>query len=191
MSIKCGKGHQHQSVAEVRECYGIPAEGFPNYRPNKYPGACRLCGGLVAPGEGRVEKIDNKWETSHHDGKCPAKPEKVPANTTGLARYAEIPQGHYATKSTGKNDLDFWRVDAPKEGQWAGRIFVKRVIGGKPDANVSRNAKFAALDAILAEGPEATAQRYGQELGRCSRCNRHLTDEISREFGMGPECRSK
>ena len=38
--------------------------------------------------------------------------------------------------------------------------------------------------------PEATAL-YGQEIGRCGRCNRHLTDEESRRVGLGPECRRR
>jgi len=30
--------------------------------------------------------------------------------------------------------------------------------------------------------------RYGQEIGSCGRCNRRLTDDLSRERGIGPEC---
>jgi hypothetical protein len=195
MGIKCGKGHIHESVADVRECYGVEAVGFaqarPAYRPNKYPGECQKCGGLLKAEEGRVDKTDAGWQTSHLDGKCPAKPEKVTVDTT-TDRYSKIPSGHYATKSlTGNNDFDFWRVDRPLEGKYKGYIFVKRIVGGKPDQNVQRNTKFAALSAILEEGIEPTALRYGQELGRCSRCNRTLTDEVSRQYGKGPECRSK
>jgi hypothetical protein len=195
MPVKCGKGHQHESVAEVRACYGVPTDlTTREFRPNKYPGNCRLCGGKVEPEAGRVDKIDEKWQTAHLEGKCPKRisptpaPRKIPPND----RYDAIPVGHYATKSrSGRNDLDFWRVDRPEQGTYAGRTFVKRIVGGKPDLNVSRDQKFAALEAILTEGIKETAQRYGQELGRCSRCNRHLTDAVSREFGKGPECRSK
>lgn len=192
MTVKCGKGHVHESVAEVRECYGVPEGGFPNqdYRTNKYRGNCRLCGNMVESETGRVDKVDDKWQVAHLEGKCGPKTSKVKINNTD--RYAEIPKGHYATKSlTGNNDLDFWRLDRPKDGQYAGRAFIKRVVGGKPEASVSRVTKFAVLEAIITEGIEATALRYARELGRCSRCNRTLTDQVSREFGKGPECRSK
>jgi hypothetical protein len=106
-------------------------------------------------------------------------------------RYDAIPEGYYATPSlTGHNDLDFWRVDKPAEGKWAGYIFVKRVIGGRPSVNVKGSTKFQALDAILAAGPEQAMALYGQTLGYCGRCGRHLTDEESRAYGIGPVCRA-
>lgn len=214
MSVKCGKGHYHDSVAEVRKCYGVSGTTTQvlDYKSNQYPGNCRLCGAKVEAEQGRVDKIDGKWLTSHLDGKCPQKPplrkvgryrhsgdpawESADGDPQGYGdpadRYAAIPVGHYATGSlTGHNDLDFWRVDRPEQGKYAGRTFVKRIVGGKPDLNVSRETKFAALEAILEIGTELSAALYGQKLGRCSRCNRHLTDELSRKFGMGPECRSK
>lgn len=104
----------------------------------------------------------------------------------------ETPAGHYATESrTGNNDLDFWVVDRPTEGRWAGYTFVSRVIGGHEDQRVRGSEARQALEAIIAAGPEQAARRYGQEIGRCGRCNRHLTDETSRTFGLGPECRTK
>jgi hypothetical protein len=193
--MKCGKGHEHASVAEIRACYGVSESNVQtlNYKKNMYPGNCQLCGGKVDAEQGRVDKIDGKWQTSHLDGKCPAKPKlEAPRTIANTDRYDGIPTGHYATVSlTGKNDLDFWRVDRPEQGAYAGRTFVKRIVGGKPDLNVSRDTKFKALEAILEFGPEKSAQLYGMELGRCSRCNRHLTDETSRLYGMGPECRGK
>jgi len=195
MTVRCGKGHDHESVADVRACYGVSESNVQtlNYKKNQYPGNCRLCGGKVEVEQGRVDKIDDRWQTSHLAGKCPEKPKlEAPRTLTNTSRYDVIPVGHYATDSlTGRNDLDFWRVDRPEQGQYKGRTFVKRIVGGKPDMNVSRDTKFAALEAILELGPEGSALLYGRELGRCSRCNRHLTDETSRMFGMGPECRSK
>jgi hypothetical protein len=195
MTVRCGKGHDHESVADVRECYGITGfpQTFADYKENMYPGNCRKCGAKVEANQGRVDKIDGKWLTSHLDGKCPEKPPLQKAQSlTNTDRYDGIPKGHYATASlTGNNDFDFWRIDRPEQGQYAGRTFVKRVVGGKPDMNVSRDTKFAALEAILEIGTEVSATLYGRELGRCYRCNRHLTDQTSRRLGIGPECRSK
>jgi hypothetical protein len=105
---------------------------------------------------------------------------------------ASVPAGHYATASrTGNNDLDFWTVDCPTEGKWAGYTFVSRVIGGHEDQRVRGAEAAKALAAIEAAGPEEAAKAYGRAIGRCGRCNRHLTDETSRALGLGPECASK
>jgi len=109
---------------------------------------------------------------------------------TGKLNFPDVPEGHYAVASeTGNNDLDFFRVDRPTEGKWAGRTFVKRVVGGKPDFGVRGEAAVKVCERIVAAGVREAALLYGQEIGRCCRCNRHLTDEDSRAFGMGPDCR--
>lgn len=103
----------------------------------------------------------------------------------------DVAAGYYAVESlSGNNDLDFFRVDRPTEGRWAGYTFVKRVIGGRPDVAVRGAQARKALDAILSAGTREAAIRYGQEIGRCGVCNRHLTDEESRAFGIGPHCRA-
>jgi len=103
-----------------------------------------------------------------------------------------IPAGYYATPSlTGNNDLDFWKVERPTEGRWAGRVFVKRIIGGHDPERVTRTTEFAAKEAIRETGFDTAAKLYGQHLGQCYRCNRTLTDELSRQLGIGPECRRK
>jgi hypothetical protein len=119
----------------------------------------------------------------------PVAPRQV--RESGLAKL-DVPEGHYAiTSLTGNNDLDFFKVQRPTEGKWKGYTFVNRVIGGKPNVAVRGTTARKALEAILAAGPENAARTYGQEIGRCSRCNRHLTDADSRALGTGPECRNK
>jgi len=102
----------------------------------------------------------------------------------------EVPEGYYAVQSrTGNNDLDFFSVDRPSEGRWAGYVFVKRVIGGHVDTPVRGSEARHALEAIIEQGVEASGALYGREIGRCYVCNRTLTDELSREMGIGPTCR--
>jgi hypothetical protein len=201
VAIKCGKGHQHETIAEVRACYGVTEPNLNKHRPNKYAGPCARCGFDVPAETGQISKNnDGKWVASHLLGECPTKADaqaqgswpKLEAPKFQDADYSEIPRGHYATVSrSGRNDFDFWRVDRPDSGTYAGRTFVKRIVGGKPDLNVSKATKIAALEAILKEGIEETGFRYGQELGNCRHCNRHLTDELSRSLSAGPECRAK
>lgn len=107
-------------------------------------------------------------------------------------RFEDIPQGHYAVRSlTGAQDLDFFRVDRPETGPYQGRYFMKRVIGGKPDTPIRGRTILEAMRAIRKADPAKAALLYGQEIGRCYKCNRHLTDETSRALGIGPDCRSK
>jgi hypothetical protein len=47
------------------------------------------------------------------------------------------------------------------------------------------------LKQIEADGLKAAAKRFGNEMGSCSECGRPLTDEVSRELGIGPVCRNK
>lgn len=122
----------------------------------------------------------------------PAGTVPAPLHSSKWERFEDIPAGHYAVPSlTGNNDLYFFRVDRPTEGPWQGRYFVKRVIGGKPDSKVRGKTVLEAMQAIRKADPDKAAILYGQEIGRCFRCNRHLTDETSRALGIGPDCRSR
>jgi hypothetical protein len=99
----------------------------------------------------------------------------------------EVEQGYYAVKSlSGNQDLDFFKVDKPESGKWAGYTFVKRVIGGRADVRVRGAEARKALDAIAADAD--AGPRYGREIGNCWVCGRHLTDEESRATGIGPVC---
>lgn len=135
---------------------------------NPRQGASVLIEGLL--------KLPKKGKASHP---IQSRPSNLP----------EVPNGHYAVPSlTGNNDLDFFKVQAG-EGKWASRTFVRRVVGGHPEFNVKPGEIRKALQAILDAGVEASAVLYGREIGRCYRCNRTLTDELSRQLGIGPVCR--
>lgn len=100
----------------------------------------------------------------------------------------KIPEVRVAIESlTGNNDLDFFRV------RWDRKKFdiprVLRVIGGQGDVVVNLTVAHAVLEALLFVDAKAAVTRYGQELGHCGSCGRHLTDETSRAIGIGPECR--
>lgn len=107
------------------------------------------------------------------------------------APLADVPEGYFAITSGGSNDLMFVRVDRPTEGRWAGRTFAKMIVGGRPDERIAPARVPGILARIAEAGVEEAARLYGQEIGRCCRCNRHLTDEVSRREGIGPECKSK
>jgi len=120
---------------------------------------------------------------------APAELDRTPVKAQP-ASSPSIPAGHYAVASQGQNDLLFVRVDHGKNA-YAGRVFVKMIVGGHPDRNLSAAQSQSVLARIESDGIEVAARRYGQEIGRCCACNRELTDETSRAAGIGPECAKK
>lgn len=107
----------------------------------------------------------------------------------------DVPEGRFALRTDDDEQLRFYKVDRPTEGRWAGYVFVSEIFGGgfgddgRREPIRDRQRKSEVLNAILAVGPIKAAQCYGIELGHCGRCGRTLTDETSRAFGIGPDCR--
>jgi hypothetical protein len=66
---------------------------------------------------------------------------------------------------------------------------VKQLLGGRLPSRVRGPEARRVVEAIAFAGIDLPRARYGQALGYCGRCNRHLTDEVSRAEGIGPECR--
>lgn len=114
-------------------------------------------------------------------------PKKLPAGTTR----------HAVVNADGK--MTFLRIDNVQEGNWAGWIFVKHILGPAEEARIGAqrpNGEYrgqwqAMLTQIMVDGPEVTIGRYGREIGKCGVCGLRLTDEESRRLGIGPICRDK
>lgn len=103
-------------------------------------------------------------------------------------RVSAVPAGRYALVNESRG-IEFYRVDKPSEGKWAGKTFVKRQ-AGDDFYTMSRSHQQDALRAIAGD-PKAAMLRYGIELGRCGHCGRTLTNDESRALGIGPVCREK
>jgi hypothetical protein len=100
-----------------------------------------------------------------------------------------VAAGRYAV--TGDNGQTvFLKVDRPTEGPYAGQTFVRLQVSDEY-RNVGNAARTTLLNKILAAGPKDAMLRYGRELGSCGHCGRTLTNEESREAGIGPVCRGK
>jgi IS5 family transposase len=90
-------------------------------------------------------------------------------------------------------DVDFSR--APDHGRNPGAIYVKvsdRYVGMIVDGRFKAGrdctaADTAAITAIAAD-PLGSAIEHGRKTGRCSCCNRELTDPVSVARGIGPIC---
>lgn len=99
----------------------------------------------------------------------------------------KIPEGRYAIEND-DGTASFFVYDAPTEGPWAGRTFLKRQAG---DVEYPvKGAEKAKIMAAIGKDPKAAAVRYGQLLGVCGMCNRTLTNPASIEAGIGPICAS-
>lgn len=150
---------------------------------NKREGWCALCGGKVEVGTGfAVAVAHRQWENFHRKGEC----------FNEVEGLASVECGRYALPNlNGTNDLDFFLVRIK-----GGTKELLRVVGGQAEqrmthAETKKHAeRLAALNLRLGAVAEAQAL-YGQELGVCGACGRHLTDEASRARGLGPECASK
>jgi hypothetical protein len=99
-----------------------------------------------------------------------------------------VPAGRYAVDNE-DGTLRFYVVDTPTEGRWAGRTFVN--VLASDERYPVRGAAAQAVLAKIAVDPQAACARYGQEIGRCGRCGRTLTDADSRARGIGPDCAEK
>jgi hypothetical protein len=110
----------------------------------------------------------------------------------GIPSAEIVPAGRYAieTEDGATNGLAFYKVDRPEEGKWAGRVFVKLMVSDE-----EQRMSWAATKSILAKiaevGAAAASARYGHEIGECGVCGRTLTNDESRERGIGPVCAAK
>lgn len=102
---------------------------------------------------------------------------------------SDVPAGRYAV--TGEDGTtDFYRVDRPTEGKWAGYVFVKLQLSDELQRVPLRNTQ-TILGKIAAAGIQESMERYGREIGHCGHCGRTLTNPESIERGIGPVCAGK
>lgn len=101
---------------------------------------------------------------------------------------ATVPAGRYAIDRDGT--IKFYVVSRPTEGRWAGLTFVDIQASDERHSIRSRSERLSILDQI-GEDVQGAMERYGRELGHCGHCGRTLTNEVSRERGIGPVCAQK
>ncbi len=66
---------------------------------------------------------EGRWFTFH--GVCPD-------TEVAVLGSPDIAAGFYAVEDLTSGRLDLYRVERPAEGIWAGRVFLKRIIDGRP-----------------------------------------------------------
>ncbi len=114
---------------------------------------------------------------------------KAVADSRTSTQWETVVEGRYAipTEEGAINELAFYKVDRPTEGRWAGYVFVKRLVGPE-EQRLSQKQSAAILAKIGEFGAEKASKLYGKEIGHCGVCGRRLTNDESREAGIGPIC---
>lgn len=173
--MKCGhcKG-EHTLVAEVRACANVSVEAS----------------------QEELQPVGALWGWNDNRQMRPVKPSEErreerrgtlieQVNRIGLT----VPVGRYALRNEGgsANDIQFIHVERPTKGQYAGKTFVKRQLG--PNLDRIPMAQQLTLLTRIATDIQGAMRLYGLELGICGNCGLPLTNEVSREYGIGPICR--
>lgn len=101
-----------------------------------------------------------------------------------------VPEGYYALHiARDAQKTSFFKVSAPTEGRWAGRVFLAQL--ASDNEWPVKGARRGMVMAEIAKDYHAAGARFGRRIGRCCRCHRTLTDDKSRANGIGPECAGK
>ena len=100
----------------------------------------------------------------------------------------KVDQGYYAVNDPVDGVLRFYQVRAPKQGKWAGYHFLSQVSGDNK-MSIRDKAERHRIFTEIAKDTLGALKRFGKEIGQCGHCRKQLTDEVSREFGIGPVCR--
>jgi len=163
---------------------------------NKYANPCALCGNPVPVGAGHALLIGGKWQTYHALGQCSSETAVAPERVSNEL-FGTLPDGFYAMKSTGTNDLVFYAVKTNKgfhDPKFKGHRSIYLIVGGHKDERLTGERGVNAVKRLVALNDAERVQAralYGQEIGRCGVCGRHLTDEATRKRGIGNDCASR
>jgi hypothetical protein len=134
--------------------------------------------------------------------KCIDRDKERPAPVQTGITFDNLPFGRYGFAVQNESgNLSFFRIDKLQTGKWEGFVFVKHELGGTTDDTMRRVGMVKPGQSYVGQWPElmrkieadpmAAAQLYGQSLGKCGDCQRTLTNDESRAYGIGPVCRSK
>jgi Family of unknown function (DUF6011) len=96
----------------------------------------------------------------------------------------DMPTGRYAIENE-DGELRFYRFWRGTQNPNYVKLYVEH---GPDDSEVPFKSALAIIAKIAEAGPWECAQRYGAEIGACSRCGLRLTNRISRLLKIGPIC---
>lgn len=132
--------------------------------------------------------------------KQPKKVERVPGSPKSALQEAlsKAPKSKYAIPSA---ELDISLEDTPLTGdllfielkEYMGNLYMRRLtgaLGGFTRWKVPANDSITIMN-VIAQDPYKYAKLFGEHYSCCGSCGAELTDPVSRELQLGPECRKK
>jgi hypothetical protein len=130
----------------------------------------------------------------------PKRVEKVPGATKSLLQEAlsKAPKSKYAVPVS---ELDISLEDTPLTGdllfleirEYMGNLYMRRLtgsVGGFTRHKVPSQDSIVIMN-IIAKDPYKYTKIFGQHYSCCGSCGAELTDPVSRDLQLGPECRKK
>jgi hypothetical protein len=130
----------------------------------------------------------------------PKRVEKVPGAKKSLLQEAlsKAPKSKYAVPVS---ELDISLEDTPLTGdllfievkEYMNNLYMRRLtgsVGGFTRHKVHSQDSIVIMD-IIAKDPYKYAKIFGQHYSCCGSCGAELTDPVSRDLQLGPECRKK
>jgi hypothetical protein len=132
--------------------------------------------------------------------RLPQKATKVPGADKSLLQEAllKAPKSKYAIPAS---ELDISLEGTPLTGdllfievkEYMGNLYMRRLtgsVGGFTRHRVPANDSITIMN-IISQDPYKYAKLFGQHYSCCGSCGAELTDPMSRELQLGPECRKK
>ena len=132
--------------------------------------------------------------------RTPKRVEKVPGATKSLLQEAlsKAPKSKYAVPVS---ELDISLEDTPLTGdllfievkEYMNNLYMRRLtgsVGGFTRHKVPSQDSIVIMN-IIAKDPYKYAKIFGQHYSCCGSCGAELTDPVSRDLQLGPECRKK
>ena len=130
----------------------------------------------------------------------PKRVEKVPGAKKSLLQEAlsKAPKSKYAVPVS---ELDISLEDTPLTGdllfievkEYMNNLYMRRLtgsVGGYTRHKVPSQDSITIMN-IIAKDPYKYAKIFGQHYSCCGSCGAELTDPVSRDLQLGPECRKK
>lgn len=190
-AIRCGNCKEtHPTVEEVRACYGKPrvkpaTQGQLNYC-HKLLRERTTPAGMVELSEETVNAFSFDQASAFID-QMKIQPKRSGGGGINVGYEDVVPEGYYAID--GQEATEFYKVVDWDTGRKLFAVFGSP--GSLEERRVKRQEHGDWVMAKIAEDPRAASLRFGSELKICGVCGSPLTNEASREIGIGPVCRRK
>lgn len=209
--------HQHATVTEARICWGLlpdPKPAIPVYHdPKDRPGSMtpRQRKYLKSLGASEADLHYNGRELSINQashlidtlkkGQAMSTTQQQSSEDPRIAMLKGlmdlVPDGYYAVRPDDSVNYSFIRISSPKTGHYKGARKVQtqhsddlhdRLIIWPSGRWTVKSSSILDDMMLLVADQAGCAMAYADEIGKCCRCNKALTDARSRHYGIGPDC---